>query len=484
MGQLIVSGDATAADVLIGHTFSAGPLNGVAGTMPDNGAGGTVTPSASTQTKAAGYYSSAITISAVTFTAANVLTGTTIAGTAGTMPNRGAVTITPSSAAQTIAAGYHNGSGTVAAVTVPAANVLTGTTIAGVAGTMVNNGAGGTVTPSASTQTKPAGYYSSAITISAVSVPAANVLTGTTIAGTAGTMPNRGAVTITPSASAQTIAAGYHNGSGSVAAVTFPTEYVLNGVVIAGTEGTMASYGDQEMITAGGTMGEGYVTLSSYAEGYVNSGTTYSLQSGVISASKILAGQNILGLGGTATSDATAVAADVLSGKTVYINGAKIIGTMPNITSGSDPAQGVGLWGDGGLAVYPSPGYRKGGAGAGEIKVSVAQLQTVASIQPGNIRSGVTLFGVVGNVVPRVYSYYSFSMDAGSNVVGYNAGFTPRAIAVRGTVGQTVVAASWFSDGNVYGSFAQYIAISTAGNNITFTRQTSGTINFDVSIFG
>lgn len=35
-------------------------------------------------------------------------------------------------------------------------------------------------------------------------------------------------------------------------------------------------------------------------------------------------------------------------------------GTMPVITSGSDPAQGVGIWPDGGLAVYPSEGYRKG----------------------------------------------------------------------------------------------------------------------------
>ncbi|QMV43751.1 hypothetical protein [Cohnella cholangitidis] len=56
----------------------------------------------------------------------------------GTMVNRGAVSITPSASAQAIPAGYHNGSGTVAAVAVPAANVLTGTTIAGTAGTMPN----------------------------------------------------------------------------------------------------------------------------------------------------------------------------------------------------------------------------------------------------------------------------------------------------------------------------------------------------------
>ncbi|WP_238649770.1 phage tail protein [Paenibacillus piscarius] len=52
-------------------------------------------------------------------------------------------------------------------------------------------------------------------------------------------------------------------------------------------------------------------------------------------------------------------------------------GAMPVITDGADPAQGVGLWGDGALAVYPREGYRKGGAGAGEIKVTVAQLASV-----------------------------------------------------------------------------------------------------------
>lgn len=55
-----------------------------------------------------------------------------------------------------------------------------------------------TFTPSASAQTKPAGYYSSAITVSAVTFAPANVLAGTTIAGTAGTMPNQGAKVITP----------------------------------------------------------------------------------------------------------------------------------------------------------------------------------------------------------------------------------------------------------------------------------------------
>jgi len=84
----------------------------------------------------------------------------------------------------------------------------------------------------------------------------------------------------------------------------------------------------------------------------------------------------------------------------VKVGGANgIQGTMPVITAGSDPAQGVGLWPDGSLAVYPSAGYRKGGPGAGEIKVSPAQLQSAdGDLAPGNIRSDKNIFGIQGSI--------------------------------------------------------------------------------------
>jgi|SRR5690625_1100010 len=62
-GTLSLTGNATAAQVLSGRTFyNTNAKSKQTGTMPNRGAGGTVTPGRNNQTKASGYYSSAITI--------------------------------------------------------------------------------------------------------------------------------------------------------------------------------------------------------------------------------------------------------------------------------------------------------------------------------------------------------------------------------------------------------------------------------------
>ena len=130
-------------------------------------------------------------VAAVIVPAANVLTGTTIAGTAGSMPNQGAVTLTPAATSVAIPAGYHNGSGIVSAVVVPAANVLTGTTIAGTAGSMANKAASATViTPSTADQAFPQGYYPGGTgdgkVLGSASLVTANIKSGATIYGVTG----------------------------------------------------------------------------------------------------------------------------------------------------------------------------------------------------------------------------------------------------------------------------------------------------------
>ena len=86
------------------------------------------------------------------------------------------------------------------------------------------------------------------------------------------------------------------------------------------------------------------------------------------------------------TSDANAVAAELLSGKTAYVNGTKITGTMPN--RGSSAGVITTLSGE-----YTIPqGYHDG---SGKISIdSTEQAKLIAA----NIREGVTILGVTGTM--------------------------------------------------------------------------------------
>ncbi len=131
--------------------------------------------------------------------AADVLTGKTFSndtsiGVTGTMVDNGAVAIDPGAADQPIPGGYHDGTGSVAGDSdLVSENIKNGITIFGVDGSVLE--ASGTALPG-------------------------EVLSGRTFSNdsgtTTGTMTNRGAVTITPQTTIQTIPAGYHNGSGYV----------------------------------------------------------------------------------------------------------------------------------------------------------------------------------------------------------------------------------------------------------------------------
>ena len=86
------------------------------------------------------------------------------------------------------------------------------------------------------------------------------------------------------------------------------------------------------------------------------------------------------------TTDATAKVAEILSGKTAYVNGSKLEGTMPNNGAISETISTV----EGTVTV--AQGYHDG---SGKVGIAAAEQ---AKIVPANIREGVTILGVVGTM--------------------------------------------------------------------------------------
>lgn len=86
------------------------------------------------------------------------------------------------------------------------------------------------------------------------------------------------------------------------------------------------------------------------------------------------------------TSDATAVAAEILTGKTAYKNGEKVTGTMPNRGAASGTLSTVD-------EQYTIPqGYHDG---SGKVGIDATEK---AKIVATNIREGVEIMGVVGTM--------------------------------------------------------------------------------------
>lgn len=143
------------------------------------------------------------------------------------------------------------------------------------------------------------------------------------------------------------------------------------------------------------------------------------------------------------TSDATAVAAEILSNKTAYKNGEKLTGTMPNrgaVTGAISTVAGE----------YTVPqGYHDGSG-----KVAIAATEQ-AKLVANNIREGITVLGVTG------------TMSGSENVKATAASVTPY------TTAQTITPTS-------LGDFNSITQINVAAIAYTESDNASGGVTVTI----
>lgn len=268
-------------------------------------------------------------VSSVTAGESDVLTGKIIVTAdgsvvPGSMPNNGTVsrTLDAASPSYTVPKGYHSGSGTVKIVTEEK-------TVTPTKASQAVTPASGKVLSKVTVNAIPAAY----VDTTGATAAAGEILLGeTAYAGGAkitGTMPNNGSVSkvLDAGTTSMTIAAGYHDGTGSVS-------------ILPETKSVTPTKASQTVSpTSGKVLTK--VTVAAIPAAYIT------------------------------TTDATAAATDILSGKTAYVGGSKITGSMKNNGAISGSIDGLS-----GTSYAVPAGYTSGGTVSltGDIEEALADI--------------------------------------------------------------------------------------------------------------
>lgn len=202
-----------------------------------------------------------------------------------------------------------------------------------ITGTMANNGqTGGTITSQGGTYTIPAGYTTGG-TVTANISSGSTTVSGSTSASSATITTGNGTLTLTKSVSI--------------------TPNVTAGYISAGTQGSVNISLTASVTTKAAATITPSTSNQTIASGTYLTGTQTIAGDADLIAGNIKSGVNIFGVTGTYsgldTSDATASASDINSGKTAYVNGTKITGTQVinrYYTGSSTPASSLGSNGD------------------------------------------------------------------------------------------------------------------------------------------
>lgn len=309
-----------------------------------------------------------------------------------------------------------------------------------------------------------------------------------------GTMPDRGSVgtqTLTSEGQEYTIAEGYHNGLGKVkAAITNLAATVIKaGTTVGGILGTFTSdatatasqilsgitaYVNGSKIT--GTMSNNGA-LGTYTPGTSNqtipagytSGGTVAGDADLVTGN-IKSGANIFGVAGkteivdTTEASVPASASNILDGKKAYVNGSLVTGSMPD-RSGDTACVSSSVSGTT-LKLKASEGYRDGT----NDNVTITDADFIA----GNIKSGVNIFGLAGNLdAKQTASGTGTSVNWQLAVTGLS--FQPRGIAIINSSNNQLIgffladfsSSYWYPrDGSAYNT---YTSVSDGTYPLTIT---------------
>ena len=286
----------------------------------------------------------------------------------------------------TIPKGYHNGSGTVS----------------GVAGGGNYKLQSKSITPTKSQQnvTPDSGFFGlSDVTVAAIPAAYQDVSSVTAVAGdvlankiivtadgsvTTGTMPNNGAVSqkLDTATTSYAVPAGYHNGSGTVS-ITTETKSATPSKeqqTVTPTEGSVLSS----------------VTVKAIPAEYAD------------------------------TSDATATAAQILTGQTAYVDGEKVTGTMPN----NSPTATVL---DTETASYTIPAGYHDGTGSVSLSLETKSATPTKAQQTIEPSEGKVLSSVTVEAIPAQYVDTSSGTAVAGDILTGKIAFV-NGVAVTGSM--------------------------------------------------
>lgn len=167
------------------------------------------------------------------------------------------------------------------------------------------------------------------------------------------------------------------------------------------------------------------------ARGVIESNTLIGVSQGVmataggLTASKLLKNQSAFGLAGTATSDATAAASHILSGKTAYVNGSKVTGSIASL---------------GAQTITPG-NTQKVVSCSGKYMTGNVTVPAVTNLIAANIKKGVNVGGVVGTFegwVPVATDLYYNGQNPAGLTLGSGFVFENTQIKMKSVYGQEI----------------------------------------------